>query len=79
MHVYVWEHISFSTEQIQWMLTKLGRDEVALHMPLYGQIRQEVDSGQRKNRSMRVPFSNFKTSSDRNATATNQMHPRILN
>ena len=36
MHLYVWEHIAFPTEQIDGCFTKLGRDEVimALHMCL---------------------------------------------
>ena len=61
MHVYVLEHIAFPTEQILWMLTKLGSGEVimALYMclRLFGQIRPEVDPGRCKNRSMRGPFS----------------------
>ena len=59
MHVYVWEHIAFPTEQID------------------GQILEEVDPGQHKNRSMRSLFS--KRIVLQNATATNRMQPRILN
>ena len=56
MNVYVWEHIvSLSNRTAQWMLTKLGRDEVlmAAHMMLrcFGHIRARADQGHSKTRS----------------------------
>ena len=88
MHVYVLEHIiSLSYRTTWWMFTKLDRDEVLIIMHLFigfsanstqGRIQWGGGGQFAKNRSMRG-FLLQRTSSDRNATAANRMHPRILN
>ena len=36
MHIYVWEHtVSLFSRTDQWMLTKLGREEVLIALQMY--------------------------------------------
>ena len=88
MHVYVLEHIiSLSYRTTWWMFTKLDRDEVLIISHLFIGFTANSTQGRiqggggnlPKIGQWGVPSPKVTSSSDRNATATNQMHPRILN
>ena len=74
--------VSLYYRTAQWMFTKLGRDEVimALHIGLgFVADPPRVESKAVQKCLNEGPLFQRTYSSDLNATATNRMHPHILN
>ena len=81
MHVYVREHIvSLYYRTTRWILMKLGMNE-ALRVPyMFYAILARSTQGRIQGR-VKIGYRGGllqKTSSDRNATATNRMHSNAL-
>ena len=84
LYIYIWEHIvSLYYRTAEWMLTKLGRDEVLMARQAHalrciGHICPGVDPGRGKIGHMGGPLLQKTSSSDCKATATNRIHSNDL-